>query len=105
MLGRGDETADRFERAGSRRWSSRLADREVSAAVLAALEPDAAGGGRGRREELAEEFRWDRAAAPLLQALARVRARGRRAERLPATCRGRPPTTRGGSLDRLLPSH
>ncbi|MET0558391.1 MAG: glycosyltransferase family 4 protein [Solirubrobacterales bacterium] len=69
VLGRGDETADRFERAGFARLVPAADPDAVATALLGLLEPDAATVARRAGRELADEFRWDRVAAPLLEAL------------------------------------
>lgn len=77
VLGRGDETADRFERAGFATLVPAADPDAVGTALLGLLEPDAAAAARRAGRELAEEFRWDRAAAPLLEALREGPAAGR----------------------------
>jgi len=69
VLGRGDETADRFERTGFATLVPAADPAAVTAALLELLEPDAAAAARAAGQQLADEFRWDRLAAPLLQAL------------------------------------
>jgi glycosyltransferase involved in cell wall biosynthesis len=69
VLGRGDETADRFERAGFATLVPAADPEAVKGALLALLEPAAAGAAHAAGRQLADEFRWDRLAAPLLEEL------------------------------------
>lgn len=104
VLGRGDETADQFEAAGFASLVEAASPQATAAAILALLEEPRreAAAAAGRR--LAEEFRWQRVAAPLLVALR---------ELAPRTSRSRHFSPRLGLttsyyarrlVDRLLPS-
>jgi hypothetical protein len=69
VLGRGDETADAFERGGFATLVPAVDPDAVTKALLDLLEPDAAVTARRAGRQLADAFRWDQAAAPLLEAL------------------------------------
>jgi glycosyltransferase involved in cell wall biosynthesis len=69
VLTDGNETADRFARAGFARTAP-VGDAEaVAAALLGLLDPGQRERARAAAEPLAEEMRWDRVAEPLLAAL------------------------------------
>ena len=102
VLGRGDETAESFEREGFATLVDSGSPQAASAAILAALEdgPRERAAAAGRR--LTEELRWDRVAEPLLSALEGFEAAGAR----PSSSTG----LRGATVyyarraaDRLLP--
>lgn len=72
VLGRGDETAGRFESAGFATLVEPGSVEAVAAAISALLEPVAQERARAAGAELAEEFRWERVAEPLLTAVRRL---------------------------------
>ncbi len=69
VLGQGDETAHRFAAAGFARLVEPGSPRAVADAVLAMLERRALSDARATAPALAEELRWRRVAAPLLEAI------------------------------------
>lgn len=69
VLGRGDETAERFERAGFATLVGAGSPTETAAAIAALLEEPRRTRAAAAGLELADEFRWQRLAAPLLVAL------------------------------------
>jgi glycosyltransferase involved in cell wall biosynthesis len=104
VLGRGDETAERFEQSGFATLVEAGSAAATAAAIVAALdEPgrtEAAAAGHG----LADEFRWERVAVPLLVALREIRPQAS----APAGSRQLGRTTSYYArrvVDRLLPSH
>jgi glycosyltransferase involved in cell wall biosynthesis len=72
VLGRGDETADRFEAGGFASLVEPGSVEGVVDAVLGLLGGGARGRARTAGRELAEAFRWERTAAPLLTALRQI---------------------------------
>lgn len=74
VLGRGDETADSFERAGFATLVEPSSPAAAAAAIRASLEPGAHDGAAEAGRLLAEELRWDSVAAPLLAGLERFAA-------------------------------
>jgi glycosyltransferase involved in cell wall biosynthesis len=103
VLGRGDETAADFERAGFARLVDPGSAEDAAAAILAALEPAtlAAAGTAGRH--LAEALQWDRVAEPLLAGLDDLSAAD-----APGGSRqlsGATAYYARRAVDRLLPSH
>jgi glycosyltransferase involved in cell wall biosynthesis len=104
VLGRGDETAERFEASGFATLVEAGSPAATAAAILGLLEESrresAAAAGRG----LADEFRWQRVAAPLLVALREIgpeletAARSRQLGRTTSYYARR-------LVDRVLPSH
>jgi glycosyltransferase involved in cell wall biosynthesis len=103
VLGRGDETADRFERAGFATLVEPGSPRAAAAAIVAALTSDTLrdAGASGRR--LADELRWDRVAAPVLEALDEWEA-GAPKRASPRRLRGTTAYYARRAADRLLPS-
>jgi glycosyltransferase involved in cell wall biosynthesis len=104
VLGRGDETAERFEQSGFATLVEAGSVAATAAAIVASLdEPgrtEAAAAGHG----LADEFRWERVAVPLLVALREIRPQAS----APAGSRQLGRTTSYYArrvVDRLLPSH
>jgi glycosyltransferase involved in cell wall biosynthesis len=104
VLGRGDETAGRFEQSGFATLVEAGSPAATAAAIVGALdEPartEAAAAGHG----LADEFRWERVAVPLLVALREIR----RDASASASSRQLGRTTSYYArrvVDRLLPSH
>ncbi len=69
VLGRGDEVAGRFESAGFARLVEPESPAAVAAAVLELLEGPARERAAATGRVLAEQMRWGRVAAPLLDAL------------------------------------
>ncbi|HEX4752866.1 MAG TPA: hypothetical protein VH268_08200 [Solirubrobacterales bacterium] len=69
VLGRGDETAERFERAGFATLVESGSPEATATAIAGALQEGAPGRAAAAGRRLAEELRWDRVAAPLLEAL------------------------------------
>jgi glycosyltransferase involved in cell wall biosynthesis len=104
VLGRGDETADRFERAGFATLVEADSPAATATAILALLEEDAHARASAAGRELADEFQWRRLAAPLVEA---VRELDPGAERGPSAQQLRRTTTYYARrlADRLLPSH
>ncbi len=104
VLGRGDETADRFERAGFATLVAAGSPEATAAAILALLEDDAHARAAAAGRELAAEFQWSRLAAPLVEAVRGLdpgAEPGRSAQQLRRTT-----TYYARRLaDRLLPSH
>jgi glycosyltransferase involved in cell wall biosynthesis len=105
VLGRGDETAERFEQSGFARLVEAGSPAATATAIVEALdEPartEAAAAGHG----LADEFRWQRLAVPLLVALREI---GPEASRSAGSSRQLGRTTSYYArrvVDRLLPSH
>ncbi len=66
VLGRGDETAAEFERAGFATLVEPGSVEAAAAAIVAALEAGTRDGAAVAGERLAAELRWDRAAGPLM---------------------------------------
>lgn len=73
VLGRGDETADRFEAAGFATLVEPGSPRQAAAAILELLDERELARARSAGRGLADEFRWDRVTAPLLTALRELR--------------------------------
>lgn len=69
VLGRGDETADRFEASGFATLVKPDAPSQVAGAILDLLEPATQAGATVAGGRLADELRWPHLAAPLLTAL------------------------------------
>jgi glycosyltransferase involved in cell wall biosynthesis len=104
VLGRGDETAERFERAGFASLVASGSPESTAAAIAELLDGPRRAGAAEAGRELADEFRWQRLAAPLLVAL-------RELEPGAGAAVGSPQLGRTTSyyarrlVDRLLPSH
>jgi glycosyltransferase involved in cell wall biosynthesis len=105
VLGRGDETAERFEESGFATLVEAGSPAATAAAIVAALD-DGAGEQAGEAgRELIDEFRWGRVAVPLLVALREI---GPGESRTAAGSRQLGRTTSYYArrlVDRLLPSH
>ena len=103
VLGRGDETADRFEGAGFATLIEPGSPPAAAAAILAALAADTLRDAEASGRRLADELRWDRVAAPVLAALDEWEAG---ATRQPGAHRLRGTTAYYArrAVDRLLPS-
>ncbi len=106
VLGRGDETADRFEAGGFATLVEPGSPREAATAIAGMLEGEAQERARAAGRGLADEFRWERATAPLLTALrevgpVRARAGGARSRQLRRTAS----YYLRRLVDRLLPAH
>jgi glycosyltransferase involved in cell wall biosynthesis len=69
VLGRGDETADRFEQAGFATLVEAGSPQATAAAILALLDEREHARAAAAGRALADEFQWQRAAAPLVAAL------------------------------------
>jgi glycosyltransferase involved in cell wall biosynthesis len=69
VLGRGDETAERFEQSGFATLVDPGSPAATAAAILALLEPQASARAAAAGQALADEFRWRRVAVPLVAAL------------------------------------
>ncbi len=104
VLGRGDETAERFERAGFASLVESGSPEATAAAIVELLEEPGRTKAAVAGRELADEFRWQRLATPLLTALHELKPEANAA----AGSRqlGRTTTYYARRLaDRLLPSH
>jgi glycosyltransferase involved in cell wall biosynthesis len=104
VLGRGDETAERFEAAGFARLVDAAAPDAVAVAILEQLEPAAQARSRSAGRDLADEFRWQRAAVPLLVALREIEGEANGARYSPQLRRTTSYYARR-LIDRVLPSH
>jgi glycosyltransferase involved in cell wall biosynthesis len=103
VLGRGDETADSFERAGFATLVEPGSPEAAAAAIRASLESGARAGAAAAGRLLAEELRWDSVAKPLLEGLDRFAAgEGRSAGT--RQLRGATAYYTRRAVDRLLPS-
>lgn len=104
VLGRGDETAERFEEAGFATLVEAGSPDATTAAILALLEEPVGATAAEAGHRLVDEFRWQRVAVPLLVALrqveppARVSTRSRQLGRTTSYYARR-------LVDRVLPSH
>jgi glycosyltransferase involved in cell wall biosynthesis len=104
VLGRGDETAERFEESGFATLVEAGSPDATAAAILALLDETAAARAVEAGRRLAEEFRWQRVAVPLLVALREIRAEVGAASS--SRQLGRTTSYYARRLvDRLLPSH
>jgi len=103
VLGRGDETAAEFERAGFATLVEPGSVEAAAAAIVAALEAGTRDGAAAAGERLAAELRWDRAAGPLLAGLEGFEAG---TSRSPGSgrLRGAGAYYARRAVDRLLPS-
>jgi glycosyltransferase involved in cell wall biosynthesis len=103
VLGRGDEAAERFERAGFATLVEAGSPPATAAALLAMLEPGARERAAAAGRSLAAEMRWGRVAAPLVAALREIEPG---AELAPASPQLRRTTSYYARRlgDRLLPS-
>jgi glycosyltransferase involved in cell wall biosynthesis len=104
VLGRGDETAERFERAGFATLVEAGLPAATATAIVEALDEPARTEAAAAGQVLVDEFRWERVAVPLLVSLREI---------------GPPASASAGSrqlgrttsyyarrlIDRLLPSH
>lgn len=104
VLGRGDETAERFEESGFATLVEAGSPDATAAAILALLDETAAARAAAAGHRLADEFRWQRVAVPLLLALREIRAEARASSG--SRQLGRTTSYYARRLvDRLLPSH
>lgn len=103
VLGRGDETADRFDAAGFATLVEPGSPGEAATAVLELLEKPAQRHARAAGLELAEEFRWRRVAGPLLSSLREVRPSA--VTDGPGQLRRTTSYYARRAVDRLTPSH
>jgi glycosyltransferase involved in cell wall biosynthesis len=104
VLGRGDETAGRFEESGFATLVEAGSPDATAGAIVSLLEEPARSKAAEAGQRLADEFRWQRLAAPLLVALREIEPEARR----PAGSRqlGRTTSYYARRLaDRVLPSH
>jgi glycosyltransferase involved in cell wall biosynthesis len=105
VLGRGDETADRFDAAGFATLVEPGAPGEVAVAIGALLEGPAQRQARAAGRELAAELRWSSVATPLLDALRALEPASARAGERPLQVRQTTSYYFRRAVDRLLPSH
>jgi glycosyltransferase involved in cell wall biosynthesis len=77
VLGRGDETAERFEEAGFATLVEAGSPAATAAAIVALLEEPRRAQAAAAGRILADEFRWQRLAVPLLIALGEIEPRPR----------------------------
>jgi hypothetical protein len=104
VLGRGDETAERFEASGFATLVEANSPDRVSESILALLEEPARSRATVAGHALADAFRWERVAAPLLVALREIEPQARTS----GSSRQLRRTTSYYArrlVDRLLPSH
>jgi glycosyltransferase involved in cell wall biosynthesis len=104
VLGRGDETAERFEESGFATLVEAGSPEATATAILTLLDEPARAKAAEAGRRLADEFRWQRVAVPLLVALREIRAEAGSA----ASSRQLGRTTSYYArrlVDRLLPSH
>jgi glycosyltransferase involved in cell wall biosynthesis len=104
VLGRGDETAERFEESGFARLVEAGSPRATATAIVESLDERARSRAAEAGRRLVGEFRWQRLAAPLLVALREIEPEARAA----AGSRqlGRTTSYYARRLaDRVLPSH
>jgi len=104
VLGRGDETADRFETAGFATLVEPGSPGEVASSIVELLEDPARRGARAAGRELAEEFRWKQVAEPLLVSLGGIEPPEAIADR-PSQMRRTTSYYVRRAVDRVLPSH
>jgi glycosyltransferase involved in cell wall biosynthesis len=104
VLGRGDETADSFERAGFATLVEPGSPQAAAEAIVGALASGSLDGAGAAGRRLAEELRWDRAAAPLLDVLEGFEA-GVARQAGSRRLRGTTAYYARRTVDRLLPSH
>jgi glycosyltransferase involved in cell wall biosynthesis len=104
VLGRGDETAESFERAGFATLVEAGSPTATATALLALLEPDASARAAEAGRRLADEFRWRRVAVPLVAAMREIEPG---AESTGSSRQLRRTTSYYARrlVDRLLPSH
>jgi glycosyltransferase involved in cell wall biosynthesis len=74
VLGRGDETAARFEEAGFASLVGAESPTEVARAIVSLLDDSSLREARRAGRRLGEEYRWERTAAPLLDAVRQLRS-------------------------------
>jgi glycosyltransferase involved in cell wall biosynthesis len=104
VLGRGDETAERFEEAGFATLVEAGSPDATAAAILELLDEAAKARAAEAGHGLADEFRWQRVAVPLLVALREIAPEARTARR--SRQLGRTTSYYARRLaDRVLPSH
>jgi glycosyltransferase involved in cell wall biosynthesis len=104
VLGRGDEIADSFERAGFASLVEAGSPQATAATILALLEDGARARAAAAGRELADRFRWDHVAVPLVAALRGVDPGSERAASSQQLRRTTSYYARR-LVDRLLPSH
>jgi glycosyltransferase involved in cell wall biosynthesis len=103
VLGRGDETAERFEQAGFATLVEPGSPAATASAIVELLDPQVRSRAASAGRRLAEEFRWQRLAEPLVAALRGV---GPDAEKAPSPLTLRDTTMYYGRrlVDRVSPS-
>jgi glycosyltransferase involved in cell wall biosynthesis len=104
VLGRGDETAESFERSGFATLVEAGSPNATADAILALLEPAARAAAVAAGARLAEEFRWRRVAVPLVAAIREIDPGGEAAGSSQQLRRTTSYYARR-LVDRLLPSH
>lgn len=103
VLGRGDETADRFEQAGFATLVEPGSPRAAADAIVSALASDTLRDADASGRRLGDELRWDRVAAPLLATLDEWQA-GAPSHAGSRRLRGTTAYYARRAVDRLLPS-
>jgi glycosyltransferase involved in cell wall biosynthesis len=104
VLGRGDETAERFEQSGFATLVEAGSPTATAEAIVGLLEAEANAKAAEAGRRLIDEFRWQRVAAPLLSALRELRLEAGTAA--PSLQLGRTTSYYARRLvDRVLPSH
>lgn len=103
VLGRGDETADRFEQAGFATLVEPGSPRAAADAIVSALASDTLRDADASGRRLGDELRWDRVAAPLLATLDEWQA-GAPSHAGARCLRGTTAYYARRAVDRLLPS-
>jgi glycosyltransferase involved in cell wall biosynthesis len=104
VLGRGDETADRFESAGFATLVEPGSPAEVADAVIALLEEPDRSRARAAGRALADELRWEQVADPLLFALLEIEPTAVATD-LTGRLRGTTSYYARRAVDHLAPSH
>jgi glycosyltransferase involved in cell wall biosynthesis len=105
VLGRGDETAERFEQAGFATLVETGSPDATATAILALLDPQAGAEAAAAGERLADEFRWQRVAAPLVAALRELEPGAAEVAGSSQQLRRTTSYYARRLVDRLLPSH
>ncbi len=104
VLGRGDETAAGFERAGFATLVEPGSPQAAANAIVAALADGNLDGAGEAGRRLADELRWENVTAPVLDALDRFET-GSTSEAATRPLRGTTAYYARRAVDRLLPSH
>jgi len=104
VLGRGDETAGRFEQAGFATLVEAGSPAATATAIVELLDEGTSAKAAEAGRRLIDEFRWQRVAVPLLDALREIAPQARTAA--PSRQLGRTTSYYARRLvDRVLPSH